>query len=80
MIILEKQANALAIIQRLIIHARTMAYAKEDHRKIAALLDDIEYLPGLLNSAGDETETFRKYVAGIAEYYGWEGLIEMFDA
>jgi len=56
-----------------------MAYDKESHEKIAALLDDIEYLPGLLNDTSDQTDTFRKYVVGIADKYGWQGLVDIFD-
>lgn len=79
MVSLEKNSNALKIIQKLVIHARKMAYDKESHEKIAALLDDIEYLPGLINDASDQTETFRQYVVGIADKYGWQGLVDVFD-
>lgn len=52
---------------------------KRAMKKIAALLDDIEYLPGLLNDTSDQTDVFRKYVVGIADQYGWQGLVDIFD-
>jgi len=79
LISLEKNSNALKIIQKLVIHARKMAYDKESHEKIAALLDDIEYLPGLLNDTSDQPDTLLKYVVGIADKYGWQGLVDIFD-
>ncbi len=79
MIIPEKTENALRVIQRIIILARKMAYDEADHIKIASVLDDAEYLPGLLLDEKDRTKEFRKFIVGIGEEFGWHSLIELFD-
>lgn len=76
----EKINSALKAIQHLVILARKMAYDKEDHARIAALLDGTEYLPGLMLEEEDRTEAFREYLAGIADQFGWPGIIELYDS
>ena len=75
----EKLERYLKVIQRLVVLARKMAYEKQAHEKIAAVLDDIEYLPGLLAEKEDCENKFREYISGIADQYGWQGLISMLD-
>lgn len=75
----EKQANAIKVIQQLVIFGRKMAYDKVSHEKIAALLDDIEYLPVLMLKSEDVTDEFRKYIEDIAVEHNLGMILGMFD-
>ncbi len=79
MISQEKTRNALLVIHRIIVLARQMAYAKADHKKIASVLDDLDYLPTLILDEEDCTIDFLKYIIGIGKQYGVHGLVDLFD-
>jgi hypothetical protein len=80
MIAQDRNTAALKVIQKLIIHTRKMAYEREKHEKIAALLDDIEYLPGLLIDTNDQTTAFRNYISDITKQYKLPGILDIFDS
>lgn len=57
-----KQKKAIQAIQDLIIEARSLAYNKADHLRLAEFLDSIEYLPGLIIEEKDNTGLFEQYL------------------
>ena len=59
MIAKDKEVAAMKALQAVIIRGRAMAYAKDDHAKMADLLDRAEYLAGMFFEPDDMTETFR---------------------
>lgn len=67
MIRAEKHTQALRALQQVIIRARFLAYTKEDHWKIADLLDWAEYLPQLVIAPEDLTESYAAVLKGISE-------------
>lgn len=76
----EKLNSAFHALQQILVRARFMAYNNEDHKKIAKLLDDAEYLPRLMAVEEDETEEFRRYLQAIAEEHPLcAHLLEQFD-
>jgi len=79
MISSDKQNNAIRVIQQLVIFVREMAYDKSSYEKIAMLLDDIEYLPGLMLKDKDTTDEFRKYIQDIAEEHNLGMILDIFD-
>lgn len=68
----DKLEQAIRAVQQVIIRGRTMAYEAESHRRIASLLDDAEYLPGLILAPEDRTEAFSPHLQVIAEEYRCE--------
>jgi hypothetical protein len=74
-----KQRNALIAIQKTIIHARFMAYNKEEHSRLAAILDAAEYLPDLILQPEDNTEVFRGNLVSIARQFKCEYIVQAFD-
>lgn len=60
--------NQLDAIHRIVVRARLMAYRREDPTKIAALLDDAEYLISLANG-GDKSEEFRCFLRDLGRRY-----------
>ena len=75
-----KQNNAIRVSQQLVIYARKMAYENVSQKDIAKLLDDIEYLLGLISEDEDSTEKFRKYVEGVAADYGISIILDIFNS
>lgn len=69
MIAHNKQTQAIRAIQDIIIQARFMAYQKESFEKLAQLLDDAEYLPGLMLEEEDKTQVFADYLAHIGKRF-----------
>ena len=67
MIRAEKHTRALRALQQVIIRARFLAYTKEDHSKIADLLDWAEYLPQLVIAPEDCTEAYAATLKDISE-------------
>jgi hypothetical protein len=61
----EKRA-AIAAIQGMIIQARLLAYGKAPHVQIAELLDQCEYLPGLLLEKGDHSVEFTQALRDLS--------------
>ena len=68
MISAEHYPQALKAIQRLIIHAKSLAY---DHGKtgLAELLNDVELLPEYLADEHDRTSEFVEMLQGIARVH-----------
>src|SRR5687767_7795525 len=62
----KKSRAALHAIGRVFVKARTMAFEREPHEKIAGLLDDAEELPMLLARDDDMTAAFRSALEGLA--------------
>ncbi len=70
----DKLEQAIRAIQQVIIRGRTMAYEAEPHKRIANLLDDAEYLPGLILIPEDRTEAFSRHLQAISEEYQLRGV------
>lgn len=79
MISSDKQTSAIRVIQQLVIFGRKMAYDKISHKEIATLLDDLEYLPGLMLKEEDTTDEFRKYIEDIADEHNLSIILDIFD-
>lgn len=80
MIAPEKVANALHALNAVLVTARLMAYEREDHDKIANVLDVAEYLPMLMLEAADRTAEFRGQLEGLtAEDARFGFALERFD-
>jgi hypothetical protein len=62
----EKYKNSLYALQYILIKARAMAY-EQGAKDLAKLLDWAEIFPFLIGCDSDETETVRKYLAGVVE-------------
>ncbi len=69
MISQEKHRSALWALNWVLVAARLMAYQKEDHEKIADLLDLAEYLPCLMLENADRTEHFRECLSDLSKKY-----------
>lgn len=67
MIAKDRETAAMKALQAVIIRGRAMAYAKDDHAKIADLLDVAEYLAGMFFEQEDMTKTFRENLVALAE-------------
>jgi hypothetical protein len=61
-----KKRAAIAAIQGIIIQARSLAYGMAPHEQIAGLLDQCEYLPGLLLEQGDHSVEFTQALRDIS--------------
>ena len=80
MIRADKVRNANYALHGVLIKARFMANQEDaSPKQIATLLDAAEYLPQLIDSRMDETETFRKALAEIAERYQCRYVLQRFD-
>ena len=80
MIRADKIRNANYALHGVLIKARFMAHQEDvSLKQIAALLDSAEYLPQLIDSRVDETETFRKTLAEIAERFQCRYVLQRFD-
>lgn len=64
-----KHRAAIAAIQGIVIQARLLAYGKVPHEQIADLLDQCEYLPGLLLEQGDRSVEFAQTLRDIARRF-----------
>jgi hypothetical protein len=74
-----KEQRAVKALQAIIIRGRSMAYEKLDHKKIADLLDDAEYLAGLICEEEDRTNAFRSYLAETAVKHQCHWALTEFD-
>ena len=75
----DKMANALNALQAVLVHARMMAYEGVEHKKIAAILDDAEYLPYLIGCREDKTAELHDYLKMMAVKYQWARIIDKFE-
>jgi hypothetical protein len=57
-------------IQFLVIEGRTMAYEIAPHKRIASLLDGVEYLVGMLHEPRECTTDFQSYLDGTTARFG----------
>lgn len=80
MIAKDKEAAAMKALQAVLIRGRTMAYAKDDHAKIADLLDTAEYLAGMFFEQEDMTKTFRENLVTLAERHQCGIALTKFDS
>lgn len=78
MIAPEKASNALYALQGLLIHARALAH-RNGQREIAELLDTAEYLPWLIASPHDETESFRGHLEETSRRHDCAHVLARFD-
>lgn len=67
MIAPEKHKQALKAIQNIMIHARFLAYMRDDYAKISEILDYGEILPTLFFSEEDDTEKFSDYLQELSK-------------
>ncbi len=58
--------NALYALNEILVYARTMAFEREPHEKLAKLLDAAEELPMLMAREDDVTSEFRCALDGLA--------------
>jgi len=76
----QKQRNALAAINAVMILARALAYDGKS-AEVAEVLDIGEYLPMLMLEPRDRTTEFREQLVGLAAKYPDFGLaLQRFDA
>ena len=75
----KKLKNALNALQAVLIHARMMAYEGAEHKRIAAILDDAEYLPFLIGCKEDKTSELRDYLKMMAEEFHDARFIDKFE-
>ena len=80
MIAKDKEVAAMKALQAVLIRGRTMGYTKDDHAKIADLLDVAEYLAGMLYEQPDTTEIFRENLVMLAERHQCGVALTKFDA
>ncbi len=79
MIRTDKLNNALYALQGVLIRARSLAYEGAPHEKLATILDAAEYLPFLIASKIDETDTFRACIANVATEFSCGYVLSRFD-
>lgn len=80
MIRLDKYHQALYALHQVLVHARFIAYQREDASRIAWLLDHAEILPCLIAAAEDRTDEFREYLVTISnEFSICRGILNRFD-
>jgi hypothetical protein len=65
----EKLAASLYALNGLLVSARTMAYKKEDHARVAELLDTAEILPMLIRDKEDKTDFFRSMLVECSQCF-----------
>lgn len=76
----DKLPNALRSLNHVLVLTRAMAYEGADHRDIADALDIAEYLPRLLASAEDQTDTFRACLTDLGNRWpAFNAAVEYFD-
>jgi hypothetical protein len=75
----EKFQNALYALQALLIQARSMAYEKVDHKRLAELLDDAEELPQLIAVAEDKTDDFKAALTELSKQYHCPYVLQQFE-
>ena len=72
--------NALRALHRVLLQARFLAYTGQDGKKVAALLDDAEYLVALLMRGERSGGEFRSYLEGMGRKFPeLSGLVTEFD-
>jgi hypothetical protein len=71
------QATALKSVHFMTIQARAWAYDEESHKRIADLLDDVEYLIALLFEAEDRTDDFLGYLEESAKRHQCQHAFDM---
>lgn len=76
---IDNPAKGLRVIQEFVILARKRAF-ESGAKELAALLDDLEYLPNLMLDSDDESQVFRDYVAGMAQRHKWAYPIEILES
>ncbi|MCP3994400.1 MAG: hypothetical protein GY722_04945 [bacterium] len=74
MISKSKAAQAFHAFNGVLVQLRFWAYTKEDHKKIATVLDITEQLPRFLSSAEDQTDDFEAALREMAERFPEFGL------
>jgi hypothetical protein len=66
--------GALQALNDLLVTARTMAFQKTPHERIAAFLDALEELPTLIARDEDLTDEYRSALEGIAARFPEAGV------
>jgi hypothetical protein len=75
----QKQKNALAAINAVLVLARALAYEGKS-AEVAEVLDVAEYLPMLMLEPRDRTADFRDHLVGLAtKYPDFELALQRFD-
>lgn len=75
-----RQSNALAALNSMLVLARNLAYEGKGD-EVAAVLDIAEYLPMLMLDSEDRTAEFREQLVGLAAARPAFSLaVERFDA
>jgi hypothetical protein len=67
-------------IQFLVIQGRAMAYENAPQKRIASLLDDVEYLIGMLYEPSECTTDFQRYLDGTTSRFGARHYYQEFVA
>jgi hypothetical protein len=80
MVAKNKEIAAIKALQNVIIRARTMAYEKCDHAKIADLLDTTEYLAALICDKEDMTVFYRENLVELAKKHKCNMALDEFDS
>lgn len=65
----ERLRSAHAALQWLFVHARAMAYKREDQMDIGNFCDQAEHLAGLLLTAEDTTAQFDRELKALSEEF-----------
>lgn len=74
----EKLSKSLSALQDLIIRARNLAYQNHPSKKLAELLDGIEYLPALIIEEEDQTELFEHFLEELCIQYNFPEILNKY--
>jgi len=75
-----KQNRALYAIRYLAVAIRQMAYDKEDYSLIGQVADELEYLPYLVATPRDRTESFEHCLEALASKHRYcRAALDMYN-
>ena len=78
---MEIHPAALRAMQRIMIRTRTMGYEKDDHAKIADVMDCAEYLPTILLYGEEVPNEFSAQLRHMAnKWIEFTGIADEYDA
>lgn len=79
MISLNKKSQAFHALNGVLVQLRVSALRKENHEKIAQVLDVLEELPRFLDSSIDQTASFERSLRHLAQLHPEYGIgLELF--
>jgi hypothetical protein len=79
MIKAEKHDPALRALNAVLVWARTLAYEKATHERLAAVLDIAEQMPMLFLEKNDATDYYRSILVDLQASFGFSVALQRFD-